>query len=443
VDGNYTISYVNGTVTDSAAAVVITASSGTMTYGGAAPAVTPLYSAFAGSDSAASLTAAPTCVTTATSSTPVGTDIAADTCAGAVDPNYSFTYVAGNVTVNQAAPVITWATPAPITYGATLGSAQLNATASAAGTFVYSPPAGITPPTGADTLSVTFTPADTTDYSPATLNVSLTVNKATPTITWATPATITHGTALSSTQLNATASVPGTSVYTPAAGSTPPGGMDTLSVTFTPADTTDYNTITATVTLAVEDFSVTASFGSSMTATAAPGQPANYSLSVGGEGGMAGMVTFTCSGAPSEANCTVTPNPVAAGGSPSNFAVNVATTAPSVSAPRSRPLPPLPPLSSGLKGLLMLALVLAATAWTLGRRNLHGARRWKATMVPLAAGLLLILALAGCGGGGGGGGTVPTNPGTPAGTYSLTVTGTMGSGSSAMSHSVTLTLTVS
>jgi len=58
-------------------------------------------------------------------------------------------------------------------------------------------------------------------------------------------------------------------------------------------------------------------------------------------------------------------------------------------------------------------------------------------MVPLASGLLLTLALAGCGGG------TPSNPGTPAGTYTLTVTGSMGSGSATLSHSVMLTLTVS
>ena len=47
---------------------------------------------------------------------------------------------------------------------------------------------------------------------------SIKVNKATPTITWATPAAITYGTALSSTQLNATGSVAGTTVYSPVSG---------------------------------------------------------------------------------------------------------------------------------------------------------------------------------------------------------------------------------
>jgi hypothetical protein len=66
--------------------------------------------------------------------------------------------------------------------------------------------------------------------------------------------------------------------------------------------------------------------------------------------------------------------------------------------------------------------------------------------LPIAAGWLLTLALAGCGGGGAGGGgsTTPPNPGTPAGTYTLTVIGTVGSGSSFfVSHSVNLTLNVS
>jgi len=93
----------------------------------------------------------------------------------------------------------------------------------------------------------------------------------------------------------------------------------------------------------------------------------------------------------------------------------------------------------------MLALALAAIAWAIRRRNQPGLGWWQAAWFPLAAGLLLALVLAACGGGGGGGGGGGTtsNPGTPAGTYTLTVTGSSGSGSSALSHSVTLKLTVS
>ena len=71
------------------------------------------------------------------------------------------------------------------------------------GSFVYSPAVGTIPAAGTDTLSVTFTPTDTTDYTSATATVSLAVGKATPAIAWATPAAITYGTALSAAQLNA------------------------------------------------------------------------------------------------------------------------------------------------------------------------------------------------------------------------------------------------
>jgi len=77
------------------------------------------------------------------------------------------------------------------------------------------------------------------------------VNKVTPTITWPTPSAITYGTALSATQLNATASVSGSFVYTPATGTTPTAGTQTLSVTFTPTDATNYNVATANVQIVV------------------------------------------------------------------------------------------------------------------------------------------------------------------------------------------------
>ena len=72
------------------------------------------------------------------------------------------------------------------------------------GSFVYSPAGGTVLNAGVgQTLSVTFTPTDTANYNSATANVLITVNKATPVITWAAPAAITYGTALSATQLNA------------------------------------------------------------------------------------------------------------------------------------------------------------------------------------------------------------------------------------------------
>ncbi len=158
-----------------------------------------------------------------------------------------------NIVVNaKVVPTVTWAKPAAINYGTALSGTQLNATASVPGTFAYNPAAGTVPKAGTDTLSVTFTPTDTADYNAATGTTTLTVNKVTPTITWAAPAPIAAGTALSATQLDATASVAGTFVYTPAAGTTLDAGtVQTLSVTFTPTDATDYTTATGTTTITV------------------------------------------------------------------------------------------------------------------------------------------------------------------------------------------------
>jgi PKD repeat protein len=82
--------------------------------------------------------------------------------------------------------------------------------------------------------------------------------KITPTITWAAPASLTLGTPLGPTQLNATASVPGTFVYAPAAGTVlPVGAGQILSVTFTPTDTVNYTTATSSVSITVTGFGFT------------------------------------------------------------------------------------------------------------------------------------------------------------------------------------------
>jgi hypothetical protein len=102
---------------------------------------------------------------------------------------------------------------------------------------------------GTQTLSLTFTPTDSTDYTTQTATTTITVSKATPTITWPTPASIAYGTPLSATQLDATASVPGSFVYSPVVGTVLAGGAHTLYATFTPTDTTDYNKVYPTVPL--------------------------------------------------------------------------------------------------------------------------------------------------------------------------------------------------
>ena len=128
------------------------------------------------------------------------------------------------------------------------------------------------------------------------------VNQATPTITWANPADITLGTALGDTQLDATAtgidgtSLAGTFAYTPAAGTVLGIGKgQTLSAVFTPTDTTDYTSTTATATINVGQASTTIN----LTASANPsvyGQSVTFTATVGpvspGVGVPTGTVTF-------------------------------------------------------------------------------------------------------------------------------------------------------
>jgi hypothetical protein len=164
--------------------------------------------------------------------------------------NYKSVTVSVPITVTQARSIVTWAPPAPIVYGTVLGSGQLNATANAPGTFTYTPAAGTTLTAGLHTLTVVFTPASA-NYTAATASVPITVNQAAPSLTWATPASIYYGMPLSSTQLDATASVPGVFTYTPTTGTVLAIGQHTLSVTFTPTDAVDYTNATDSVTLTV------------------------------------------------------------------------------------------------------------------------------------------------------------------------------------------------
>ena len=99
--GNYTITYVNGTLTVNPATLTITANSQNKVYGQANPTLTVSYAGFVNGDTSSSLTTQPTVTTTATTSSPAGSYPI--TASGAVDPNYAISYVAGTLTISADA----------------------------------------------------------------------------------------------------------------------------------------------------------------------------------------------------------------------------------------------------------------------------------------------------------------------------------------------------
>jgi hypothetical protein len=202
-------------------------------------------------------------------------------------PNDTTTYteVSSNVIVNvtQATPTISKVSTVNITYGTALANGQLSGTATytvggnsvpVPGTFTYTSATGVLNAGNGQTQAfgtvlsagndqseaVTFTPTDATDYTPASGTVTVNVGQATPTVT-INPVNIIYGTALANSQLSGTVTftvdgntvpVVGTFTYTSAAGSQLNiGNGQTEAVTFTPNDTTDYTTVSSSVTVNV------------------------------------------------------------------------------------------------------------------------------------------------------------------------------------------------
>ena len=157
------------------------------------------------------------------------------------------------VRVNKATPqVLTEPKAGTITYGQTLRDSGLSGgEASTAGAFAFTTP-GVKPKVGTFSQNVTFTPADTNDFNPVTLNVSVPVNPYPVVITQApTASAITYGQPLGSSALTGgAASTPGTFAWT-APTVQPKAGATFQSVTFTPADLTDYSAATTSVKVTV------------------------------------------------------------------------------------------------------------------------------------------------------------------------------------------------
>jgi serine/threonine protein phosphatase PrpC len=155
------------------------------------------------------------------------------------------------ITVLKATPTLHWPIPAQMPPGVPLGAGQLNAAASVCGRFEYSPGLGEMLEDGSHTLSVTFVPEDEANYATVQAAACITIAKTVPNIQWVSPDPIPWGTPLAAAQLNASASIPGTFEYSPAAGEVLSVGSHTLSAIFMPRDDASYSRAEAMVSLVV------------------------------------------------------------------------------------------------------------------------------------------------------------------------------------------------
>lgn len=153
-----------------------------------------------------------------------------------------------------------------------------------------------------------------------------------------------------------------------------------------------------------------------------PGLSGSSTVGIITSTGFTTAVSFTCAGLPAEAACVSTPVTGSGPNTIVNATITVTTMGPHTTmlAPNNRPY--------------YLAAVCAGALPLVGMLMLTGPRRRSSALLGLMA-LTMLATLSGCGGGGS---SHQQDPGTPAGTYTVTVTATAGS----LSQQGTLTLTV-
>ena len=218
-----------------------------------------------------------------------------------------------------------------------------------------------------------------------------------------------------------------------------PAGNYAISVVSNDASITSL-THTRNATLTISDFSNPTIYnantgGCSSSAIVSAGSAATFSISVVGLGTFDGAVTLICSsGLPSLAACSFSPNPVNPG---SASTLGITTTAPSIglgALPIRRNDPLVYALWFAFPGLFVMVWLLEPMA----------ERAWWARLLGLLVVTGVVIAFVSCGGGGGSSAASPPIPkaGTPAGTYTIVVTGSSGSGANTIQHSTNITLTV-
>ncbi|MFY9852885.1 MAG: Ig-like domain repeat protein, partial [Terracidiphilus sp.] len=368
-------------------------------------------------------------------------------------------------TVSRAKPTITWTTPAAITYGTALNGTQLDASAtgvtgaSLPGTFTYSPVSGTVLTGGSQTLSVSFAPTDTTDYTTPTTTVQIQVNR-TASATTVSPTvnpvfvqdTVTYTaavgfatapssttiagptgtvmffdggapiTACSAATLGAYNSTTGVALATCAVSytSTTPA---THSITATYSDDPDFTgSSSGTLTEAVTDFTVTAQ---NAMLTVLPGASGQYTFSVSPQSPATSFPTainLTVSGLPPEATGTFSPSATIAAGAAATTVTLTIQTAKTTSqnSPNTGGWQ-----ASRLAGI-SLALLLLPFVGKLRRAGKRFGRTLPILLL-LIAGMAAVVGLNGCIG----------QIGQPQ-SYTVVVTATSGT----LSHTSNVTLTV-
>lgn len=168
-------------------------------------------------------------------------------------------------------PDITWPEPAAIRWGTALSAAQLNATSAVAGSFTYTPALGNQPDVGTQTLSVRFTPQDSTRYNAVTVTRTLRVDKAVPALRWDNPPVVAQGSTLDpaalTTQPRALYGVQGAveaGSYARADGqalatATAAAGSVALKARFVPSNSARYESAWVTTLLSVKPATASAS----------------------------------------------------------------------------------------------------------------------------------------------------------------------------------------
>lgn len=156
------------------------------------------------------------------------------------------------------------------------------------------------------------------------------------------------------------------------------------------------------------------------------GQSAAYSLTVTPSNGFHSAVTFACSGLPSGAQCSFSPTSVTPENAASTANLTITTLAPTLSSRGQAPAWGM------LAACMPLMMVLPSSVWTFWKR--------RSRILPWVVLTLVLLPLSACGGGGASSVSTPKpQGGTPAGTYSVTVTANSGSLQNTAIASITVT----